>query len=446
MSNLTKASPHVVIVGGGFGGLELAKRLKRAPVRVTLVDRNNYHLFQPLLYQVATGGLSPANIAMPLRSILRRHTNCNVVLAEVTDVDVARKHLVLADGELGYDYLVVAAGGTHSYFGNDQWEAHAPGLKSIHDATRIRSRIYAAFEAAERETDPETRRQLMTFVVIGAGPTGVELAGALSEIAKHTLKYDFRHINPADAKIMIVEAGEHVLSSYPVALCEKAEQTIRALGIEVHTKSKVTDITNDHVCISTAQGEKIVPTRTVLWAAGVKANPLGVKIAAACGVVPDRAGRVPVGPRLTVGAFDNIFVIGDLAFCLDVNGKPLPGVAPVAMQQGKFVAKLICGLCNGKPTTEPFVYRDPGTMATIGRAAAVAQVGKLKMVGLLAWVLWLVIHLMQIVQFQNRLLILSQWGWNYLTFNRSARLITGDEPAIMVPHPADPPHAAPNHI
>ena len=219
MSNLTKASPHVVIVGGGFGGLELAKRLKRAPVRVTLVDRNNYHLFQPLLYQVATGGLSPANIAMPLRSILRRHTNCNVVLAEVTDVDVARKHLVHADGELGYDYLVVAAGGTHSYFGNDQWEAHAPGLKSIHDATRIRSRIYAAFEAAERETDPETRRQLMTFVVIGAGPTGVELAGALSEIAKHTLKYDFRLVNPADAKINSVEAGEHVLSSYPCAFC-----------------------------------------------------------------------------------------------------------------------------------------------------------------------------------------------------------------------------------
>jgi NADH:ubiquinone reductase (H+-translocating) len=443
VSNSTIQPPHVVIVGGGFGGLEVAKRLRSPKVRVTLVDRNNYHLFQPLLYQVATGGLSPANIAMPLRSILRRHKNCHVVMADVQDLDAVGKRLLLADGELSFDFLVVAAGGAHSYFGNDRWEEHAPGLKTIHDATRIRSRIYAAFEAAERETDLEIRRQLMTFIIVGGGPTGVELAGALSEIATHTLKYDFRHINPADARILLVEASEHVLGNYPPSLCAKAEEKIRSLGIEVHTKSKVTDIDSDRIHISTPQGEVTIPTRTVLWAAGVKANPLGAKVATACGVSPDRAGRVPVGPQLTVGNFDNIFVIGDLAACLNTQGKPLPGVAPVAIQQGKYLAKLIADRAGGKQSAAPFVYHDLGTMATIGRAAAVAHVGKLKLAGFVAWLLWLVIHLTQIVQFQNRILILAQWGWNYLTFNRSARLITGYEPVIAVSHSADPPHSAP---
>ena len=435
---------HVVIVGGGFGGLEAAKRLRNAAVRVTLVDRHNYHLFQPLLYQVATGGLSPSNIAAPLRFILRRQRNCEVLLAEVTDIDVKNQRVILADGELVYDQLVVAAGATHSYFGRDDWQPNAPGLKSIADATDIRRRIFLAFEAAERESDPKIRQAMMTFVIVGGGPTGVELAGALSEIAKHTLKHDFRHIDPQDARILIVEAAEHVLAHYPADLCLRAAEKIRSLGVEVHTQTRVTDVTKDHVRISSCEGEATIATRTVLWAAGVKANPLGQIIATACGVQADRAGRVPVSPQLTVGTEDNVFVIGDLATCPDASGKPLPGLAPVAMQQGVYVARSIAARMAGQPLSVPFQYIDRGSMATIGRAAAVAEIGKRQFCGFFAWILWLLVHLMQIVQFQNRVLILMQWGWLYLTFNRSSRIITGDDHVAIV-HPRSD-QAAENQI
>ena len=423
---------RVVIIGGGFGGLETAKRLRKVDVSVTLVDRHNYHLFQPLLYQVATGGLSPANIATPLRYILRHQANCEVLLAEVTDIDIANQRVVLADGELEYSDLVVAAGATHSYFGRDEWEPNAPGLKSIEEALDIRRRIFVAFEAAERETDLEARKALMTFVIIGGGPTGVELAGALSEIANHTLKHDFRHINPEDARILIVEAAEHVLAHFPEELCKRAADKIRSLGIEVHTHTKVIEVASDHVRLSSSDGESTLATRTVLWAAGVQANPLGRIIAKACGVEADRAGRIPVGPRLTVGAYDNVFVIGDLAACFDDSGKLLPGLAPVAIQQGQYVAKSITGRLSGQNLVESFKYTDRGTMATIGRAAAVGQIGKRQFCGFFAWILWLVIHLLQIVQFQNRVLILCQWFWNYVTFNRSSRIITGEEHVVIV--------------
>ncbi len=430
------AVPHVVIVGGGFGGLKAARKLRKAAARVTLVDKHNYHLFQPLLYQVATGALSPANIASPLRAIFRRQKNCEVFLAEVTDIDPDSNCLYLADGQLEFDFLILAAGATHSYFGRDEWEKNAPGLKTISDAANIRRRIFLAFEAAERESNPEIRQALMTFVIVGGGPTGVELAGALSEISKHTLKHDFRHINPEEARILIVEAGEHVLAHYPEELCRCAADKIRSLGIEVHSKTKVTEIAVDHVLLQSPAGETTVRARTVLWAAGVQANPLGKKLAAACGVETDRAGRVPVTATLNVAGHENIFVIGDLACCLDGAGKPLPGVAQVAMQQGSFVAQLIAKRLAGKAFDKQFDYRDLGTMATIGRAAAVVEIGKFKSCGFLAWIMWLFVHLTQIVQFQNRLLVFMQWGWSYLTFGRSARLITGDSPVIIV-HSAD---------
>ncbi len=439
MSMQIKKEPlKVVIIGGGFGGLETARRLSRANVQVTLVDRRNYHLFQPLLYQVATGGLSPANIATPLRAIVRKQANCKVMMADVTGFDVPGKRLILADGEVSYDILVIAAGATHSYFGHDEWALVAPGLKTVSDAADIRRRIYIAFEAAERETDPEVQRALMTFVVVGGGPTGVELAGALSEIARHTLKNDFRVIRPQDARIMIVEAAPHVLGHYPAELCHRAEEKIRSLGIEVHTNTKVSEITSEHVRFVSKNGETVVAARTVLWAAGVKANSLGAKFASATGVTTDRAGRLPVRETLQIQDHDDVFAIGDIATCLDEEGKPLPGLAAVAVQQGGYVAKAITSLSKNRPISKPFRYSDKGTMATIGRAAAVAEIGKQQFCGLFAWLLWLFIHLMLIVQFQNRVLILLQWGWNYVSFNRSNRIILGDQPVVIVRQKADP--------
>lgn len=433
MVTKTSASlPHVVIIGGGFGGLETARNLRKAKVQVTLVDRHNYHLFQPLLYQVATGGLSPANIATPLRSIFRRQSNCEVLLAEVRDFDLKENRLVLADGELKYDRLVIAAGATHSYFGHEEWASFAPGLKTLQDATAIRRKVFLAFEAAERERDPKVREQMMTFVVVGGGPTGVELAGALSEIARHTIRNDFRHIHPEDARIVIVEAAEHVLAHYPEDLCQRAARTIRDLGIEIHTKTRVTGITEDEVCLSSEEGDQVIGTQTVLWAAGVHGSPLGSRLASACGVETDRAGRVHVTSMMNVEGHDGIFVIGDLANCTDGNGVRMPGLAPVAIQQGQYVAKRIRASISGTQVDEPFVYRDRGTMATIGGAKAVVQVGNRESVGFIAWLMWLVVHLLQIVQFQNRLLILCQWAWNYLTFSRSARIITGDERVVLI--------------
>ena len=342
--NLTHL-PHVVIIGGGFGGLEAALGLHKAPVRVTLIDRHNYHLFQPLLYQVATGALSPANIATPLRSILRKQSNCETLMAEAVGFDLEHKEVILADDRIDFDYLVVAVGATHSYFGKEEWAKLAPGLKTITDATSIRRRIYLAFEAAERETDPQIRKQWMHFVVVGAGPTGVELAGAISEIAFHTLRNDFRHIHPDDAKITIVQSGPTVLKGYPEELSKKAAKMIRSLKIDILTDRRVTEITDDHVIIASKEGETSrIETRTVLWGAGVKANPLSNVLAEALGVPADRAGRITVNSDLRVSDHENIFVIGDMAVSEDADGKPLPGLAAVASQQGKYVAGAIKSL------------------------------------------------------------------------------------------------------
>jgi NADH dehydrogenase len=431
-----QGQPRVVIVGGGFGGLEAARRLRALKISVALVDRHNYHLFQPLLYQVATGALSPANIAAPLRAIFRRQANCQVILAEVVGFDIARRAVLLADGELPFDYLILAAGSATSYFGRDDWRKVAPGLKTIENATDIRRRIYLAFEAAERETDTALRKELLTFVVVGAGPTGVELAGALSEIARHTLKNDFRHIDPRETRILLVEAAGDLLAHFPAKLREKADRDIRSLGIEIHLHTRVTAVDSRTVQLTAEGIDTTIATRTVLWAAGVAANPLGRKLAEACGVAVDRAGRVPVNSQMNVGGETTVFAIGDIAAYMDEQGRALPGVAPVAIQQGRYVAARVESSVRGGPPPKVFRYRDPGTMATIGRSAAVAEIKGWKFYGFLAWVLWLVVHLMQIVQFQNRLLVFFQWGWSYITFGRSARLITGEElesqPLILI--------------
>ena len=425
---------RVVIVGGGFGGLEAARQLRKAAVQVTLIDRRNFHLFQPLLYQVATAGLSPANIATPLRYVVRHQRNCEVLLAEVVGFDVKRRGVLLADGEVPYDTLILAAGASHSYFGRDDWEEFAPGLKTLEQATEIRRRILTAFELAERETDPEQRRALLTFTVIGGGPTGVELAGAISEIARHTLAYDFRHINPADSRVVLVEAGPRVLAQFPEELSQRGAKKIRDLGIELLIGHKVVDIRADRVTLLSAEGTIELPTRTVLWGAGVQANPLARKLAEATGASCDNAGRISVQNDQSLAGYPELFVIGDISRALDVDGKPLPGLAPVAMQQGQYVARQIMARMRGDAPLPAFRYRNRGTMATIGRSAAVAQLGSWTFCGFFAWLMWLFVHLMLIVQFQNRLLVLTQWLWCYATHNRSARLITGDtvEPAKQV--------------
>lgn len=415
---------HVVIVGGGFAGLYAAKALARAPVRVTLVDRRNFHLFQPLLYQVATGGLSPADIASPLRSVLKGHRNTQVLLAEVLAVDAARRQLTLRDGSLPYDTLVVATGAQHHYFGHPEWEPLAPGLKTVEDATEIRRRVLSAFEAAEREDDPGRRASWLTFVVVGAGPTGVELAGALGEIANHTLRHDFRSIRPADARILLVEASAQVLPAYVPKLAAKAARSLERLGVTVLTSTTVASVGDEQVVLQRAEGRETVAARTVLWAAGVQASPLGQAIREATGVELDRAGRVIVAPDLTVPGHPEILVVGDLA-CFSHQGRqPLPGVAPVAMAQGRYVAKLIEARLVGR-SLPPFRYRDKGMLATIGRSHAVADLGLVRFSGTPAWLAWLFIHLLYLVEFENRLLVLIQWAWSYFTRNRGARLITG---------------------
>jgi NADH dehydrogenase len=423
-----RASRHrVVIVGGGFAGLNAAKYLKRAPVDVTLVDRRNFHLFQPLLYQVATGGLSPANIAAPLRWILRRQANCEVSLAEVVGFDMDSRRVLTDEGDLAYDTLIVAAGSRHSYFGKDDWAQYAPGLKTIEDATAIRGRVYSAFEQAELTTKLEERRALLDFTIVGGGPTGVELAGALAEIARHSLKYDFRHIDPSDAKIMLVEAGSRVLESFPEELSAKALASLERLGVTVRLGTRVTDITRTDVELTSPTGVERWPTRTVLWAAGVLASPLAKALAAGSCATLDRAGRIIVEPDLSLAGRPEVFVLGDMASYTHDGEKPLPGVAQVAIQQGRFVAKLIAAKLSGRamPT---FHYRDLGNLATIGKSSAVADIGKLHFSGFFAWWLWLFVHLMHIVNYRNRLLVLMQWSWNYFTYDRSARLITGDAP------------------
>jgi NADH:ubiquinone reductase (H+-translocating) len=419
---------RVVIIGGGFGGLYVAKALGRAPVSVAVIDRRNFHLFQPLLYQVATGGLSPGEIASPLRVVLKNNRNTEVLLGEVVDLDVDHRRVILRDGAVSYDYLVVATGATHFYFGNDQWEAVAPGLKTIEDATEMRSRLFSAFERAEREPDPAERRAWLNFVIVGGGPTGVELAGALGEIANDTLRHDFRHIDPREAAILVVEGEPRVLPTFPPDLSEKAEQQLISLGVRSRTGARVTQIDANGVTVTVNGREEHIAAHTVLWAAGVRASRLGKVLAERAGAQLDRAGRVVVEPDLSVAGHPEIFVIGDLSSFTHQGGKPLPGVAPVAMQQGRYVAKLIRGRVSGGSTTRPFHYFNKGNLATVGRNKAVAEFGKVHIAGFAAWFTWVFVHLMYLVEFDNRLLVFTEWVYNYFTRNRGARLITRGKP------------------
>lgn len=421
--------PHVVILGGGFGGLRAARALRNAPVRITLIDSRNFHLFQPLLYQVATGALSPANIAAPLRAILKNQSNVEVLLARAESVDAASRILTLDNGtQLHYDYLIVAVGVRPHYFGNADWETYAPSLKTIEDATRIRRRVLLAFEAAERESDPERVQEWLTFVVVGGGPTGVELAGAIGEIANHTLRGNFRRIDPTQARVLLIEGAERVLPTYPPDLSARAAESLAKLGVTMRTNTLVSDIQPDSVTLQSGDQREIVRAKTILWMSGVRAVPFADALAAATNAPQDRIGRLIVQPDLTLPNHPEIFVIGDVAHYAHQTGKPLPGVAQVAIQQAEYAARLIRARLRGDTRPpKPFRYVDLGYMATIGRAAAVADLRGLHVHGLLGWLIWLFVHLMALVAFQNRLLVLIQWAWNYFTRNRAARLIT-EEP------------------
>ncbi|MGQ0635422.1 MAG: NAD(P)/FAD-dependent oxidoreductase [Planctomycetaceae bacterium] len=429
------ATHRVVIVGGGFGGLRAAQALARVAVDVTLVDRQNHHLFQPLLYQVATGGLSPANIAAPLRSLLARQRNARVLLGEVVDCDLAGRRVKLSDGELPYDSLIFDAGSTHSYFAHPEWEPLAPGLKTIEDATAIRARVLRAFETAERlqATDHHEVASWLTFVIVGAGPTGLEMAGALAELAHETLRHEFRSIDPTRARIVLVEGADRVIPPFAPELSAKARAALERLRVEVRTGTQVIGVEPGWVTLKTADQVERLAARTVIWSAGVEASPLARRLAQAAGSEVDRGGRVSVWPDLTLPGYPEVFVIGDMAHCLNEQGLPLPGVAPVAMQQGTYAARLIAARLRGE-TLPPFRYHDHGTMATIGVMQAVVDLRGWRFAGPFAWLVWLFVHLMQLVQFHNRVLVLIQWAWHYFTRNRAARLITGEH---------DPPPPAP---
>jgi NADH dehydrogenase len=411
----TRDPPHVVIVGGGFGGLYAARAFRRSPVRLTVVDRRNHHLFQPLLYQVATAALNPSDIAAPIRSILRRQRNARVLLAEAVGVDAGARVVKLADGELSYDYLILGTGVTHAYFGRDEWAAHAPGLKTIEDALEIRRRVLTAYEAAEREEDAGRRAGWLTFAIVGGGPTGVELAGALAEIARHALVRDFREIDPAEAKVVLLEGGPRLLPAFPEDLSAKAQRQLERLGVEVRTGALVDAIDAEGVVVG---GERL-RARAVVWAAGVTASPL----ARSLGAPLDRAGRVQVEPDLSLPGHREVFVVGDLAAVQD-RGRPVPGVAPAAIQMGRHAARCIRRDLAGKPR-EPFRYLDKGTLAVIGRNAAVANLRRLRLSGFLAWLAWLFIHILYLIGFRNRALVMFQWAWAYFTYQRGVRLITG---------------------
>jgi NADH dehydrogenase len=406
----------VVIVGGGFGGLSAARALADRTVRVTLLDRRNHHLFQPLLYQVATAVLNPADIAVPLRSVLRKAANITVLLAEVEKVDLPRCRLVLDQGEIGYDGLILAAGAGHTYFGHDDWQALAPGLKSLEEALEIRSRVLLAYEAAEREDDPDERQALLTFVIIGGGPTGVELAGALAEISRRSIARDFRRIDPTQASVILLEGAPRILGAFPESLARNAGESLRRIGVSVRTDALVTRVAPDGVWL----GDQQIRARTVLWTAGVAATPLGGTL----GAPLDRAGRVVVEPDLSIPGHPEAFAIGDMCAFVHQTGAPLPGVAQVAIQQGRVVADNVLRRLSHRPT-RGFHYRDKGSMATIGRAAAVAVVGPLRLSGTVAWLAWLLVHIIFLIGFRNRVLVLLQWAWSYVTWHRGARLITG---------------------
>ena len=437
------ASHRVVIVGGGFGGLNAARELGRDPrVAVTLVDRRNFHLFQPLLYQVATGALSPGDIAQPLRSVLRRNRNTTVLLGEAVGVDLERREVLMSDGgPIPYDTLVVATGARHSYFGRDDWAAHAPGLKSIDDALEIRRRILIAFEAAEREQNPERRHEWMTFVVVGGGPTGVELAGALGEISNDTLRRDFRSIHPPDARIILVEALDRVLPPYPPDRSASARRQLERLGVEVRTGTRVTGIDERSVRVQVGDAEEEIPARTVLWAAGVQASSFARAVAAATGAETDRAGRIVVDRDLAIAGHPEIFAIGDAAVQPWRHGKPTPGVAQGAIQPGQHVGKAIRRRLSGEPDT-PFRYRDKGDVAVIGRLAGVTNIGWLgpfgRQGGFVAWLMWLVIHIFYLIGFANRIVVVVRWAWSFFTSGRGTRLITGSPLLPPIEEPAPP--------
>ncbi|WP_149031060.1 NAD(P)/FAD-dependent oxidoreductase [Moorena producens] len=426
----TTTPHHVVIIGGGFGGLYAAQALRKAPVKVTLIDKRNFHLFQPLLYQVATGGLSAGDISSPLRAILSHQKNTQVLMGKVIGLDPNQKTVQLADKEISYDSLIVATGVSHHYFGNDQWAKDAPGLKTIEDALDIRRRIYSAFEAAEKETDPDKRRAWLTFVLVGGGPTGVELAGAMAELAYDTLKDDFRDIDTSEARILLLEGMDRILPPYPPELSVKAQKSLERLGVTVQTKTLVTNIDNDIVTMRRGEQVEEINAKTVLWAAGMKASAMGKALSEATGAELDRAGRVIVQPDMSLAGHPDIFVIGDLANFSHQTGKPLPGVAPVAMQQGKYVSTLIQKRLK-EETVPDFHYQDYGNLAVIGRNAAVVDLGFVKFSGFPAWLAWIFIHIFFLIEFDNKLLVMIQWAWHYLTFKRGVRLITNleEEPA-----------------
>lgn len=416
------ATPHVVILGGGFGGLSAARALAKAPVRVTLLDRQNHHLFQPLLYQVATAALNPGEIAAPIRHVLRRQRNCTVLLAEAASIDAKARKVILVDGELSYDFLIVATGATHSYFGHDEWARRAPGLKSLEDAVEIRQRFLLAFEAAEREPDEERRRALLTFVVIGAGATGVEMAGAMAEVARHTLASEFRAIDPRAARVVLVEGVDRVMQAYAPELSAAALRELEKRGVEVRTSTRVTNIVDECVLL----GDERLPACTVVWAAGVAGSP----IARTIGAPVDRAGRTLVEPTLAVPGFPELFVVGDLA-SLTQDGALIPGVAQNALQGGEHAAKQIVRRLRGEGPL-PYRYKDLGSMATIGRNAAIADVQGLRLSGFTAWLAWLFVHLIALIDFRNRVFVLLQWAWSYVSFNRGARLITRRVPPTLI--------------
>ena len=429
MQHSTK--PQVVVIGGGFAGMACTRALRRADVEIKLIDRRNFHLFQPLLYQVASGGLSPANIAAPLRSIFRRQKNVQVLLGAVADFDIDQRSIVLEEGgAIPFDYLVVATGSTHHYFGRDaEWEPLAPGLKTIEDATEIRRRILSAFELAERTEDLAKRTALLTFVVVGGGPTGVEMAGSICELAHQSMKHDFRTIDPASARVILIESSKLILDRYHLSLSQSAARDLKGLGAEIWNETRLVEIHHDHVVVSQSGIPKRLDTNTVLWAAGVKASMLGKKLAEAIQKPEqiDRSGRIAVDSQCALAGHPNIFVTGDMAAFSLPDGKTLPGVAPVAVQQGDFVGKLIARSVRlGRPSTG-FQYWDKGNMATIGRSHAIVEAGRIRMTGRLAWLAWLFIHIMYLARFENRILVLFQWFWNYVTRNRTARLITGGE-------------------
>jgi len=411
----------VVIIGGGFGGLKAAREFKNKPFEVTLIDRKNHHLFQPLLYQVATAGLNPGDIASPIRYVLRNNTNTEVLLSEVTGVDTENQEVLMEDKRLPYDFLIIATGARHSYFGKDEWEQYAPGLKSVADATRIRKKILLAFENAEKARTEEERRAMLTFIIVGAGPTGVELAGSIAELARRSLKHNFRHFNPGSARILLVEAGQRILGGFPEKLANDAEQELKRRGVEVRIGQPVKHIDAQGVMIDSER----INACTIIWAAGVKASPAGDWLH----VPVDRSGRVIVDPFLHPQGLSNVYVIGDTAAAKDKEGNLLPGVAPVAMQQGIYAAKEIIRLTLSGGTPQPFKYRDKGSLATVGRSYAIARVAGQMFSGVFAWFLWLFVHIMYLIGFRNRTLVLFQWMVAYLTFQRGVRLIVTEEEA-----------------